>query len=60
MVQQRNIDLKLQIKKANLYLWQVAEEMQIHENTLYRLLRHNLSDAQKDRILKAIENLKDM
>ncbi|MBT2663854.1 hypothetical protein [Bacillus sp. ISL-45] len=60
MVQQRNFDLKLQIKKANLYLWQVAEEMQIHENTLYRLLRHNLSDAQKDRILKAIENLKEM
>jgi hypothetical protein len=54
----RNIEVRNAIKKSDLYFWQVAEEMQIHENTLYRMLRHDLSDNQRARILDAINQIK--
>lgn len=59
MKNQQNIELKKQIKDANLFLWQVANEMKIHESTLYRILRHELSDLQRERNLNVIEKLKD-
>lgn len=55
----RNTDIRIAIKQANLYLWEIAEEMSIHENTLYRMLRYNLSDVARERILCAIETLKN-
>jgi lambda repressor-like predicted transcriptional regulator len=58
MIIQRNVDLRKEIKKAGIFMWQLAEELQIHENTLYRQLRHNLSEEQSKRILHAIERLK--
>lgn len=58
MRQSRNSDLRCLIKEENLFLWEVAEHMQIHENTLYRMLRQKLSDAQKEKILNVIKELK--
>ncbi|MCK0473911.1 hypothetical protein [Halalkalibacter sp. APA_J-10(15)] len=55
---QRNQDLRDQIKSSNLYLWQIAEQLNIHENTLYRLLRYELSNQQKTQISSAIKQLK--
>jgi len=55
----RNNDIRNSIKQANLYMWEIAEFMQIHENTLYRMLRHNLSDEARGEILSAIKELKN-
>lgn len=57
MKQSRNSDIRNLIKEENLFFWQVAEHMQIHENTLYRMLRQKLSDEQKEKIINAIEAL---
>ena len=53
-----NLDVKNAIEKANLYQWQIADELNISEFTLCRKFRHELSDKEKEKILFAIEKLK--
>lgn len=38
--------------------WLIAEKLGIHENSFYRLLRHELPKKKKEEILKIIEELK--
>ena len=54
----KNLDVKKAIEKANLYQWQIADELNISEFTLCRKFRHELSDKEKDKIFIAIEKLK--
>ena len=49
----KNNDIRAEAAKANVKLWQVAEELDIWESKLSRILRHELPSEQKDRI-KAI------
>lgn len=51
---QRNMDIRQAIKKSNLFVWQVAEKLGVHENTFYRTLRKELSSEEKQRIMTAI------
>ncbi|MFJ5625620.1 hypothetical protein ACIQD3_23760 [Peribacillus loiseleuriae] len=53
-----NQDLRIKIKSARLYYFEIANQMQIHENSLYRLLRGNLTVEKRTEILNAIEALK--
>lgn len=53
-----NIDVKEAIEKANLYQWQIADELNISEFTLCRKFRHELSDKEKEKIFIAIEKLR--
>lgn len=43
--------------KGNIPNWVIAEKLGIHENSFYRLLRHELSEEKKEEILNIIEEL---
>jgi hypothetical protein len=53
-----NEDIRKLIKQSDFCLWQVADKLEVHENTLFRWLRKELSKEEKERILKAVEKLK--
>jgi transposase-like protein len=57
-IMDRNQDLKNLIRASNIRNWQIAEELGISENTFYRMLRKELSNSDKEQILKAIETVK--
>ena len=54
----RNQDVRDAMRNAKVFVWQVAECMGIHENTLYRYLRKPLKEVDKRQILTIIEQLK--
>lgn len=51
-----NLEIKREIKKANLKHWQVAEMLGISEYTLSRRMRKELSDEMKQKIMGVIKN----
>ncbi len=52
-----NNDLRIEARKNNVALWQVAQELNIAETTLLRWLRYDLEPSKRARILEAIENV---
>lgn len=52
-----NQDLREDIKKSNLKLWQVAELLGIRDTELSKKLRKELSNDEKDKIRNLIKNL---
>ena len=50
-----NDSIKRQIKDAGLKQWQIADYLGISEPTFTRLMRHDLTEDQRARILEAIE-----
>lgn len=58
MKQKPNQEIRTLIKKSNVYAWEVAEQLNCHENSLFRILRRELNDSEKERILRAIETVK--
>lgn len=52
----RNEDIKR--AKGSIPNWLIAEKLGIHENSLYRLLRQELSKEKKEEILRVIEVIK--
>ncbi|MGM7637586.1 hypothetical protein [Bacillus sp. Hm123] len=53
----RNEDIKEAI--GSLPRWCICEKLSIHENTLYRWMRQELSEEKKQMILVAIKEVKD-
>jgi hypothetical protein len=53
-----NQDIRDLIRNSNVFNWQVCEQLGIGDNTFYRMLRKPLTDADKKRILAAIEAIK--
>jgi len=53
-----NLEIRRKLKEAGLYQWILAEKMGIAEQTLVRKLRRELSEAEKQKILSIIEELK--
>ena len=51
----RNAEIRLAAQKKKLRLWELADLLNISEATLQRKLRHELSDSEKERWLKLIE-----
>lgn len=49
-----NADIRDEIKKHGLYLWQVAIKTGVAESTLVRWLRTELTEEQRDRVLEGI------
>ena len=45
-------------KKEKIYLWQVAEVLVIHETTLIKRFRTEMSDDHKNQVLTAIQVIK--
>lgn len=52
-----NNDIKLRAAGAGVRLWQIAEELGIHDSNFSRKLRRELSPEEKDRIFAIIEKL---
>jgi hypothetical protein len=58
-VMKPNQEIRKKIRDSQFCSWQVAEQMQMAENTFYRLLRKPLSNADKQRIVDALDQLKE-
>jgi len=52
-----NDEIRREMKKSNVYLWQVADKLSIHESTLCKWFRKSLTQDQKTLILSAIEDI---
>ena len=55
----KNEDIRNEIKEANLFFWQVADELSMTDGNFSRLLRKELSNERKDKIRNAIATLKE-
>ncbi len=52
-----NIEIRTKAKESGVRLWQIADEMRISEPTMIRLLRHELSQNDKEKICAIIKEL---
>lgn len=52
-----NIDIRSALKTAKIPIWACAAVIGVHENTLLRKLRFELSEQEKKPIFEAIEKL---
>lgn len=52
-----NRDIRRAISTAHVKHWEVADVLGIHENTFYRMMRHELPDDKRQQILSAIESI---
>lgn len=52
-----NQDIRDELKKNGIFTWELARELQIHETTLYRYLRNELSVNEKEHYQKLIIKL---
>lgn len=57
MRKSNNREIREAADLAGVYLWQVADEMGIADNTLSRVLRYELPENEKAQILKIISSL---
>ena len=53
-----NLEIRQAIINKRLKHWEVAKALGIHETTLSRWLRHELTEDKKQIILKAIQDIK--
>lgn len=53
-----NKKIRDKMKERRLYHWQVADALGIHEATFCKHLRHELPDAEQERILKIIDDIR--
>ncbi len=54
----KNIDIRNEVKSAGLRLWQIADGLGIDDSRFSRKLRHELPEAEKQRIRDIIVDLK--
>ncbi len=52
-----NQDIRTEIHKSRLHVYEIAEALGIHEKSIPRMLRKELSDEKKAEIRKAIADL---
>lgn len=52
-----NNDIRQEVKKANLKLWQIAEYLGIRDTEFSKKLRKELSEREKQQIRQAIKEL---
>ncbi len=55
---QANLEVRREALRAGVRHWRIADELGISEMKLCRMLRHELPEAEKKRILGAIDRLK--
>ena len=59
--EERNSEIKVAMKNANMRYWQLAELLGVSEATINRWLRiTNLSEERKELIWKAIKSFEEM
>lgn len=53
-----NNEIKYLLKEENIYMWQVAKVLKIHETTFGKWFREPLSKDRQMQIVSAIESIK--
>lgn len=53
-----NNEIKNLLKKENIYMWEVAKMLQIHETTFIKWFREPLTKGQQLQVLSAVECIK--
>ena len=54
----RNNDIRAAAKENGVYLYEIAEKLDVSEPTFIRYMRKELTDAMKTKVLAAIEEIK--
>ena len=54
-----NLDIRKAIETNNFKYWQVANKLKMNDGNFSRLLRTELDEDNKNKILRAIEELKE-
>ena len=52
-----NLDVRFKAKASGVSLWQIAAKMEISENTLYRKLRKEMTQKEKEEFFKIIRQI---
>ena len=52
-----NEEIRSRAKEKGVYLWQVADELKIHDTNFSKMLRHQLSPEKESEILSIIDKL---
>lgn len=52
-----NLDIRAAAKSASVRMWEIADHLKISEPSITRKLRHELPQAEKDRIFSIIEEI---
>lgn len=52
-----NADIRAELKAKSVPVYAVADVMGVHENTLFRRLRHELSEQEKQKFISIIDEL---
>lgn len=52
-----NLDIRAAAKGAGVKLWEIADHLKISEPSITRKLRHELPQAEKERIFSIIEEI---
>lgn len=53
-----NVEIKNEMKAAKIPYWKIADVLGVHENTIMRKLRHELTDSDRTRFESAIALIK--
>lgn len=53
----KNIEIRKQAQKNNIYLWQIAEKLNISDSNFSRKLRKEFTENEKKNILNIIDEL---
>ncbi|MDV6378222.1 hypothetical protein ORD22_08170 [Sporosarcina sp. GW1-11] len=52
-----NTDVRSHLKQSDIFIWEVAKELGIHESSLYRLLRTEMTNEQKQQIIDVVTKI---
>lgn len=52
-----NMDIRIYLKAHRVSLWQLADALGVHENTLLRRLRHELPEEEKARLRSLVDEI---
>ena len=52
-----NRDIRLYMRGRGVTFWRLADELGIHENTLYYRLRHELPEIEKGRLRALVDGI---
>lgn len=53
-----NTEIRAVLKAEKIPYWRIADKLGVHENTILRRMRYELSDADRENILRAISEIK--
>ena len=53
-----NAEIRNELKSFGIPYWRIADKLGVHENSIVRKMRHELSAADKEAFMQAISEIK--